>query len=120
MTKKNLLLVLMLVTMLPMSKVVASPILLDLEIQIEDPSEDNGHHRSPVDAPVFYLDGYTLIASSNTVGSTVELKDESGIVVFSTYIYIEGDINLPSYLCGIYTIEVTRDGITFQGEIELE
>ncbi|MBO4801714.1 MAG: hypothetical protein J5545_07600 [Bacteroidaceae bacterium] len=76
--------------------------------------------RSPIVTPVFYLDGYTLIASSNTVGSTVELKDETGTVVFSTYIYIEGDINLPTTLSGTYTIEVTRDGITFQGEIELE
>ena len=76
--------------------------------------------RSPLVTPLFYLDGYTLTASSNTVGSTVELKDESGIVVFSTYIYIEGDINLPTTLSGTYTIEVVRDGITFQGEIELE
>ena len=82
---------------------------------------DNGDHpRSPMLTPVFYLDGYTLTASSNTVGSTVELKDETGTVVFSTYIYIEGDINLPTTLSGTYTIEVTRGGITFQGEIELE
>ena len=82
---------------------------------------DNGDHpRSPMLTPVFYLDGYTLTASSNTVGSTVELKDETGTVVFSTYIYIEGDINLPTTLSGTYTIEVTRGGITFYGEIELE
>ena len=76
--------------------------------------------RSPIVTPVFYLDGYTLTASSNTVGSTVELLDENGTVVFSTYIYIEGDINLPATLSGTYAIEVTRGGITFQGEIELE
>ena len=81
---------------------------------------DGGHTRSPLDVPVFYLDGHTLTASSHTVGSTVELKDETGTVAFSTYVYIEGDINLPSYLCGTYTIEVTRGGITFYGEIELE
>ena len=84
-----------------------------------DPS--NGEHpRSPIVTPVFYLDGYTLTASSNTAGSTVELLDENGTVVFSTYIYIEGDITLPTTLSGTYTIEVTRGGITFQGEIELE
>ncbi|MBQ9498576.1 MAG: hypothetical protein IJR56_00500, partial [Bacteroidaceae bacterium] len=69
---------------------------------------------------VFYLDGYTLTASSNTAGSTVELLDENGTVVFSTYIYIEGDIQLPSSLSGNYTIVVTRDGQAFEGEIELE
>ena len=87
---------------------------------IKTQPNDGGSPRSPIVTPVFYLDGYTLTASSNTVGSTVELKDETGTVVFSTYIYIEGDINLPSYLSGTYTIEVVRDGITFQGEIELE
>lgn len=80
---------------------------------------DGGNPRSPVAMPVFYLDGYTLTASSYTVGSTVELLDENGDVVFSTYIYIEGDINLPTTLSGIYTIQVIRGSITFEGEIEL-
>ena len=75
--------------------------------------------RSPVAIPVFYLDGYTLTASDHTLGSTVELLDENDNVVFSTYIYIEGDINLPTTLAGTYTIKVTREGQTFIGEIEL-
>ena len=75
--------------------------------------------RSPVALPVFYLDGYTLTASSYTIGSTVELLDEDDNVVFSTYIYIEGDIQLPTTLAGTYTIEVTRGSMTFIGEIEL-
>ena len=75
-------------------------------------------HRSPI--PEFYLDGYTLTAGSYTVGSTVELKDEDGDVVFTTYIYVEGDtIVLPSTLSGTYTIEVTRGSQTFVGEIVL-
>ena len=70
--------------------------------------------------PEFYLDGYTLTAGSYTVGSTVELKDEDGEVVFTSYIYVEGDtIVLPSTLSGTYTIEVTRGSLTFVGEIEL-
>ena len=70
--------------------------------------------------PEFYLDGYTLTAGSYTVGSTVELKDADGEVVFTTYIYVEGDtITLPSTLSGTYTIEVTRGSLTFVGEIEL-
>ncbi len=74
--------------------------------------------RNPT--PVFYLDGHTLTASSFTVGSTVQLLDENDNVVFSTYIYIEGDIQLPTSLSGTYTIEVTRGDQTFEGEIELE
>jgi len=80
---------------------------------------DTGRPKSPILTPVFYLDGYTLTASSYTVGSTVELLDEDDNVVFSTYIYIEGDIQLPTTLAGTYTIEVTRGSMTFIGEIEL-
>ncbi len=82
--------------------------------------QDGGNPRSPIDTPVFYLDGHTLTASSYTVGSTVQLLDENDNVAFSTYIYIEGDIQLPSSLSGNYTIVVTRGDQTFEGEIELE
>ena len=79
----------------------------------------NGHNtRNPM--PEFYLDGHTLTAGSYTVGSTVELLDENDNVVFTSYVYIEGDtIVLPATLSGTYTIRVTRDGTTFVGEIEL-
>ena len=80
---------------------------------------DGDPARSPIVVPTFYLDGYTLTASDNTIGSTVELLDEDDNVVFSTYVYIEGDIQLPTTLSGTYTIEVTRAGQTFIGEIEL-
>ena len=80
----------------------------------------NGDYpRSPIALPVFYLDGYTLTASDYTVGSTVELLDANDNVVFSTYVSIEGDIQLPTTLAGTYTIKVTRGGMTFIGEIEL-
>lgn len=75
--------------------------------------------RSPILVPVLYLDGYTLTASDYTIGSIVELIDENDNVAFTTYVYIEGDIQLPSTLSGTYTIEVTRTGQTFIGEIEL-
>ena len=85
------------------------------------PAEDLNHDypRSPIALPEFYIDGYTLTAASNTLGSTVELIDGSGSVVFSTYVYIEGDIELPATLSGTYTIRVTRGGQTFIGEITL-
>ena len=91
----------------PMTPIVTTPI-------------NGGYQRTPVPIPEFYLDGYTLTAGSYTVGSTVELKDVDGDVVFTSYIYVEGDtIVLPSTLSGTYTIEVTRGSLTFVGEIEL-
>ena len=81
--------------------------------------DDGGDPRSPILVPVLYIDGYTLTASDNTLGSTIRLLDEYGVVVFSTYVNIEGEIDLPTTLSGTYTIRVIRDGITFEGSIGL-
>ena len=80
---------------------------------------NGGHPRSPVAVPVLYIDGYTLTAGDYTLGSTIQLLDEDDNVVFSTYVVIEGDIQLPATLSGTYTIEVTRGSMAFIGEIEL-
>lgn len=81
---------------------------------------DNGcHPRSPILVPVLYIDGFTLTASDNTLGSIIQLLDENDNVVFSTYVAIEGEIYLPTTLCGTYTILVIFDNITFEGELEL-
>ena len=80
---------------------------------------DGGLQRSPILVPVLYIDGYTLTAGDNTLGSTIRLLDANDNVVFSTYVSIEGDIELPETLSGTYTIEVVFDNVTFVGEIEL-
>lgn len=85
----------------------------------QSPPIDGDPQRSPILVPVFYIDGYTLTAGDNTIGSTVQLLDENDNVVFSTYVYMEGDINLPTTLSGTYTIQVIFDNITFEGEIVL-
>ena len=97
-----------------------SGIIVPLTKVVKTTPPNGDYPRSPVLVPEFYLDGYTLTAGSYTVGSTVELLDENDNVVFTTYIYVEGDtITLPSTLSGTYTIEVTRGSLTFVGEIEL-
>lgn len=86
-----------------------------------EPDLGNGNNpRSPVFVPEFYQDGYTLTAGSYTVGSSVELLDADGVVVFTSYVYVEGDtIVIPATLSGTYTIRVTRGDTTFVGEIEI-
>ena len=116
MTLKQLLLISL--ALLAATTMLADPVLVPVRPVPTTPTHGDDP-RSPVALPVFYLDGYTLTASDNTVGSTVELLDEDDNVVFSTYVYIEGDIQLPTTLAGTYTIEVTRGGMTFIGEIEL-
>jgi len=120
--KKILLFFLCILTMpimLDASSMNGGDLPLPLLPKIDPTSPLPPYQKSPILTPVFYQDGYTLTASSYTVGSTVELLDEDDNVVFSTYIYIEGDIQLPTTLAGTYTIEVTRGSMTFIGEIEL-
>ena len=97
----------------------ADPIIVPVN-PIVNPSDGDGENpRSPILVPVLYIDGYTLTAGTGTLGSTIQLLDEDDNVVFSTFVYVEGDIQLPTTLSGTYTIQVLRDGITFEGEIEL-
>ena len=104
--------------LLPLSFVAADPILVPLQVGYEDPWDNQtGPKRTPT--PVLYIDGYTLTAGDNTLGTTIQILDEDDEVVFSTYVAIEGDIQLPSTLSGTYTIQVISGDLTFIGEIEL-
>ena len=89
-------------------------------LQTVKTTPDNGEpKRSPIVVPVLYIDGYTLTAGDNTLGTTIQILDEDEEVVFSTFVAIEGDIQLPSTLSGTYTIRVISGDLTFIGEIEL-
>ena len=109
-----------LVTLFAVTTVSADPVDFIVPLTDVNTQPTNGDDpRSPVLVPVLYLDGYTLRAGDNTIGSTIQLLDENDNVVFSTYVYMEGDINLPTTLTGTYTIEVIRGSQTFVGEITL-
>ena len=112
---KNIILLVALITAI---NIQADPVPVPVR-QVPTTPDDGGNERSPMLVPVLYIDGYTLTASDNTLGSTIRLLDENDNVVFSTYVAIEGDINLPTTLSGTYTIEVVFDNVTFVGEIEL-
>lgn len=52
-----------------------------------NPSDGHGAHpRTPIAIPVLFLDGYTLTAGDYTIGSTIQLLDDDGDVVFSSYV----------------------------------
>ena len=53
------------------------------------------------------------------LASAMSAEPSDGEVVFSTFVYIEGDIELPGSLSGTYTIHVLRGSQTFEGEITL-
>ena len=71
------------------------------------------------DVDTYGLSQTSMTAGSYTLGSTIQLLDEDGTVVFSTFVYIEGDIELPTTLSGTYTIQLIRGNQTFEGEITL-
>ncbi len=115
---KKKLLTLLMAFLTATTSLYANPTSIPLE-PVKTTPDDGDPARSPILTPVFYLDGYTLTAADNTLGSTVELIDANDNVVFTAYVSIEGDIQLPTTLSGTYTIKVVRGGITFIGEIEL-
>ena len=96
----------------------ADPEIILLEPTTFPNESQGGPQRTPVLVPILSIDGYTLTAGNGTLGSTIQLLDEDDNVV-STYIYVEGDIELPATLTGSYTIEVIRGSQTFVGEITL-
>ena len=97
----------------------ADPVRIPLGPVVPTQPNDGGRPRTPIVIPEFFIDGYTLTSGSYTLGSSVELIDENDNVVFSTYVAIEGDIELPTTLSGAYTIRVIRGDATFVGEITL-
>ena len=120
MAKKSIFLIVLLATLFPLSKLYADPSIINLQLNYEDPDDmSDPFPRSPILVPVLYIDGYTLTAGTGTLGSTIQLLDEDDNVVFSTFVYIEGDIELPTTLSGTYTIQVIRGTQTFEGEITL-
>jgi len=120
MAKKSMFLIVLLATLFPLSKLYADPSIINLQVNYEDPDDmSDPFPRSPILLPVLYIDGYTLTAGTSTVGSTIQLLDEDDNVVLSTFVFVEGDIQLPTTLSGTYTIQVVFDNITFEGEIEL-
>ena len=110
--------ILLLVALFAVTTIKAQPDLVPVH-PVPTTPDDGGNPRSPILVPVLYIDGYTLTAGDNTLGSTIRLLDANDNVVFSTYVSIEGDIELPETLSGTYTIEVVFDNVTFVGEIEL-
>ncbi|MBQ9285138.1 MAG: hypothetical protein IJ209_02480 [Bacteroidaceae bacterium] len=117
MKKETLILLLALLAAMPI-KADPSGLIIPL-IDVPTTPDNGGLQRSPILVPVLYLDGYTLMADDYTLGSTIQILDEDGTVVFSTFVYIEGDIELPETLSGTYTIQVLRGSQTFEGTISL-
>lgn len=86
--------------------------------------DPNGHFgRAPICPPSISIDGHTLYFW-DTCDFTIYIKEEnengSEHTVYSTFVAADDTaVSLPSYLCGMYLIEVVRGEQRFVGEISL-
>ncbi len=76
--------------------------------------------RTPANSPLVFISGHMLYLYDGCNNTTIEIKNEEGLVVYST-IVAEGteSLSLPAALSGAYTLCIERDNIIYVGKIEL-
>ena len=79
-----------------------------------------GYPKSPIKAPVVFIEDYTLSFSVDHPDYVLMVKDENGDVVFTTSVFsTETLVTLPSALSGDYQIEIVMGYWKFTGWISL-
>ena len=87
---------------------------------IDEQPGTNGFPRTPITAPIVYIDDYTLLFEVNHPESVLYIKDEDDNVVYSTVVYsTQPQVVLPSTLSGDYQIELVVGNLLFKGWINL-
>lgn len=123
MKKKHYFLVSLLAVMLPLKsvQVAANPIIIPLEVGIDDPTSNHDNpQRTPVLVPEVSIDGYELLFGTPCDGCTLRLLNASGQVEYSTVIPANAtSMVLPSYLEGDYELQIVQGYWCFYGDITL-
>jgi hypothetical protein len=87
---------------------------------IEGMPVGNGHAKVPMRPPVVYLENHTLAFVADHPEYILNIKDEDGIVVYSTVVYsTQTQVVLPSTLSGNYEIKLVLGSWVFTGWIWL-
>ena len=104
-----------------LSTSVSAQELVPLTVSIIDEQPvTNGFPRTPITAPIVYIDDYTLLFEANHPDYVLNIKDEDGDVVYSTVVYsTQTQVVLPSTLSGDYQIELVVNKYYFCGYINL-
>jgi hypothetical protein len=80
----------------------------------------HGAGRPSIEAPLVYIDDYTLTFEAYHPDYTLIIKDEDGDVVYSTSVYsAQTQVVLPSTLSGDYEIQLVMGNRLFTGWINL-
>ena len=87
---------------------------------IDEQPVTNGFPRTPITAPIVYIDDYTLLFEANHPEYALNIKDENNVVVYTTVVYsTQTQVILPSTLSGDYQIELVVNKYYFCGYINL-
>lgn len=96
------------------------PLALTVIIEEDDLPGGNGHPKSPIEPPTVYIEDYTLTFENYHPEYILNIKDEDGIVVYSTVVNsTQTQVALPSTLSGNYEIKLVLGFWVFTGWIEL-
>lgn len=80
----------------------------------------HGYPKSPMCAPIVYIEDYTLSFVANHLDYGITIKDKDGKAVYTTVVTTaETQVILPPTLIGNYMIELTMGDWAFIGWIEL-
>ena len=100
---------------------VSAQVLVPLTVSIIDEQPGtNGFPRTPITAPIVYIDDYTLLFEANHPEYVLNIKDENNVVVYSTVVSTtQTQVVLPSTLSGNYEIQLVMGYWLFMGWINL-
>lgn len=83
-------------------------------------SVGNGLPKVPMQPPTVFIEGYTLLFAVDHPDYVMNIKDEDGDFVYTTYVYpTQTQVVLPSSLSGSYEIELLMGIWKFTGYITL-
>lgn len=104
-----------------LSTSVSAQELVPLTVSIIDEQPvTNGFPRTPITAPIVYIDDYTLLFEVDHPEYVLYIKDEDDNVVYSTVVYsTQPQVVLPSTLSGNYEIQLVMGYWLFMGWINL-
>lgn len=85
---------------------------------VSNGSDQGGGHKSPVQTPQVWIEDYTLTFDASCVGCMIEIVQD-GVVVYTTFVDLNGEVTLPSTLSGTLQLVIYRGDQTFTGEFEL-
>lgn len=120
MKARKLFFTMVMVAGLPITSLIANPLLLNLQVKYEEPGENTGRHKSPILPPYIGIEDYTLYLYSPCDGCEVRIVNADMEVEYSTIIPNgTNSLDLPTELSGEYELEIIQGGICFYTYIEL-